>query len=79
MNRLIKVSVFILIVGSIIFANIQNVNSSDKFPQKPIRIVVPYGAGGTTDLTTRALADVANKYLGISFIVVNKSGAGGVG
>jgi tripartite-type tricarboxylate transporter receptor subunit TctC len=48
-----------------------------EFPTKPITFVIPYPAGGSTDLTGRALAIAAKKYLGQPIIVENKSGGGG--
>lgn len=48
-----------------------------KFPTKPITIVVPYSAGGGTDLQARAIASVADKYFGQPVVVVCKPGGGG--
>ena len=48
------------------------------FPARAIKVIVPYGVGGTTDMITRALAAVAPEYLnGQSLIAVIKPGAGG--
>ena len=49
-------------------------------PTKNITVVVPYGAGGTTDLSTRALLEVAGDALpsGINFVVENVAGSGGM-
>lgn len=49
----------------------------ETYPEKPITMIVPYGAGGTTDLTGRQLAIQLGKQLGKSITVVNQSGASG--
>ncbi len=51
--------------------------AQDKWPSKPVRIVVPFSAGGTTDLLARAIAPELSRVFGQSFIVDNKPGAGG--
>lgn len=48
------------------------------YPNKPIRIIVPYGAGGGTDILTRNIADRLSKKLGQSIIVENRPGADGI-
>ena len=51
---------------------------SQAFPARPVRIIVPYPAGGTTDLMARALQEPVQKILGQPLIIENKPGASGV-
>ncbi|WP_454689725.1 Bug family tripartite tricarboxylate transporter substrate binding protein [Achromobacter aloeverae] len=52
-------------------------HAADSYPNKPIRLIVPYAAGGPTDALARALADKMTQKLGEKVIVENKAGAGG--
>ena len=47
------------------------------FPSKPITLIVPWPAGGSTDISMRAIADSASKILGQPIAVDNKAGGGG--
>ena len=52
-------------------------NSIAAYPDKPITIVVVYGAGGSGDTTIRAIADFAQRTTGATVIVENRAGGGG--
>jgi len=51
-------------------------HAADEWPNKPIRFVVPFSAGGANDLLARAAAEGVAKALGVQVIVDNKPGAG---
>ena len=52
--------------------------SAEEYPVRPITMLVPWSAGGMTDLSSRALAAVLQKHIGTSVNVINRTGGGGV-
>ncbi|MEI8036442.1 MAG: tripartite tricarboxylate transporter substrate-binding protein, partial [Betaproteobacteria bacterium] len=51
--------------------------SAQSYPDHPLRMVIPYVPGGTTDLLGRWLAEAASETLGQTVVVENRAGAGG--
>jgi tripartite-type tricarboxylate transporter receptor subunit TctC len=51
---------------------------AETYPSKPVRIIVPYGAGGIADVTMRLVAQDLSKHFGQQFFIENRPGAGGV-
>lgn len=51
---------------------------AQSYPLRPVRVVVPYSAGGTTDFTGRVVAEKMGELAGHNFVVENKTGAASV-
>ncbi len=52
--------------------------AQDKFPSRPVKVIVPYAPGGATDITARILADGFQKVTGQPMVIINKPGAYGL-
>ncbi|MFX5233296.1 tripartite tricarboxylate transporter substrate-binding protein, partial [Acinetobacter baumannii] len=50
---------------------------AQEYPTKPITLIVPWPAGGSTDISMRAIAERASKELGQPIAIDNKAGGGG--
>jgi tripartite-type tricarboxylate transporter receptor subunit TctC len=67
----------LLAAGSLMSATM-HVAAQDKYPSRPVTIVLPFGAGGVGDLTARLAALQLSEKLGQQFVIENKPGAGGI-
>ena len=65
---------FALALGLVVLAGTA---SADNYPSRPIRLIVPYPAGGSTDIMARALQEPMAKILGQPLIIDNRGGAAG--
>ena len=52
--------------------------SQEIYPNRPVRVLAPYGAGGVADTTVRILAQKLGEKLGQQFVIENRPGAGGI-
>ena len=68
---------FGLLAGAVAALVATSAQAQTDYPNKPITLLVPYAAGGTTDVLARAMANSMGKQLKQSIIVENRPGAGG--
>ncbi len=70
----------LLLLAAIAFAATvpADAQSPSGYPNRPVRILVPYGPGGVADTTVRLLAQKLNERLGQQFVIENRPGAGGI-
>ena len=69
---------FLRLTASITLWLAATLSQAQSWPQKPVRLIVGYPPGGTTDLIARPMADRLTKALGQSVLVENKAGGAGV-
>jgi tripartite-type tricarboxylate transporter receptor subunit TctC len=66
-----------LLVGLLLLCSV-GMASAAAFPDRPIQFIVPYSAGGATDLWARAIAQVAPRFFPVPVVAVNKAGGGAI-
>ena len=73
-RRVLTVAVMAAVAVALGFAGAAQAQT---FPSKPVTLIVPWPAGGSTDLAMRAFAEAAQKHLGQPVVVENRAGASG--
>ncbi len=61
-----------------VFANGTQETATATYPSRNVRVIIPWSVGGMTDVLTRPIASNLEKQFGVSFVVENKPGGGGV-
>jgi tripartite-type tricarboxylate transporter receptor subunit TctC len=66
------------IAATLVLANVVNVAArADDYPSRPVQLIIPFAAGGPTDIVGRIMAAKMSELLGQQLVVENRSGAGG--
>ncbi len=76
LENLCKIFIF-GIFFTLLFVNFLPVSAQEKWPEKPVELINPFGAGGAADIQARKLAEIISRDLGQPLIVRNVTGAGG--
>ncbi len=66
------------LLAAICIAPVSQALAAEKYPSRPVRMVVPYPPGGGSDITGRAIGAKLNEYLGQTFVIDNRPGATGL-
>jgi tripartite-type tricarboxylate transporter receptor subunit TctC len=72
-----KRRIFTALVVTLPFVTLPGAAQAQSYPSKPIRLIVPFPAGGATDILARAMAGKLGEKLGQNVVVDNRPGAGG--
>jgi tripartite-type tricarboxylate transporter receptor subunit TctC len=65
------------LAGLILASSAMTALAQGAYPSRPVRIIVPFAAGGTTDIFARLIGEKLSQSLGQQFIIENRAGAGG--
>ena len=67
-----------LLGGTALGLNALSSSAQSEWPSKPVRWIVPFATGGTSNIVARSVANELSKQLGVPFLIDNKGGGGGV-
>ena len=68
----------ILLSAACLALGMATASAQNKYPSRPVKVIVPYAPGGATDITARIVGDEFQKITGHGFVVLNKPGAFGL-
>src|SRR3984893_17028939 len=66
------------IVAAGALAPLQAALAQSSYPTRPVRVILPFAAGGQADITARLVAERLGEKLGQRFVIENQAGAGGI-
>src|SRR5258705_11602125 len=69
---------FVLALAAVLLAMLAPGANAQDYPARPVKIIVPFGAGGPADVTARQIGSILQENFGQPFVIENRTGAGGV-
>ena len=76
-DRITALKFSLISIGALLYLISPSIAQAQSWPDKPVKLIIPFAAGGTTDILGRILAQQMTTILGQNVIVENKGGAGG--
>ena len=76
-DRITAIKSALISIGALLYLTSPSIAQAQSWPDKPVKLIIPFAAGGTTDILGRILAQQMTTILGQNVIVENKGGAGG--
>jgi tripartite-type tricarboxylate transporter receptor subunit TctC len=64
-----------LAAGAVTLPTASRIARAQAYPTKPVRVIVPFGAGGSTDIAARVICQLLSERFGQQFVVENRPGA----
>lgn len=79
MQKAIMVLVALITLSASLFAaGVTEAEPAEQYPRRPIELIVPFGAGGSSDIMTRQVAQIMRNFVDVPVNVVNRAGGGGI-
>src|SRR5699024_6545212 len=77
MKKTIMTLILVSMISLLVACGNTNENSAEEFPKNQIEVIVPFAAGGASDLVSRTIAQEMENELGVPVVITNKTGGSG--
>jgi len=77
-GKMMRWQFFLLVLGLVFFVSLGGIQAQEKYPNRPIELVVPMTPGGVGDITVRIYSEELSRVLNVPITVVNRAGGAGI-